>query len=342
MNAANYCARWARLAGLLLVIGANACSGENTPTAPPPGMIWVQGGTFRMGSASPLSSEHEGPPHQVRVDGFFLDRCEVTNADFEKFVAATGYVTTAEVAPRAEDILAQLPPGTPAPAAEDLVPGSVVFCEPPPGGGHLSWWNYVRGADWRHPEGPTSSIEGRGSHPVVHVSWDDANAYAKWAGKRLPSEAEWEFAARAGSDSEYIWGNTREVEGRYMANIFQGKFPIENTRADGFAATAPVGSFPPNAWGFHDMSGNVWEWTADWYRPDTYAMRAAAKLSVNPRGPESSYDPNEATVPKRTIRGGSFLCSDSYCRGYRPSARMASSADTGLCHTGFRCAKSAN
>ncbi|MCA8968755.1 MAG: formylglycine-generating enzyme family protein [Planctomycetes bacterium] len=303
-------------------------------------MIRLPGGTFVMGSDSALGGPDERPPHRVSVDAFWLDRHEVTNAQFSRFVEATGYVTTAEIAPRLDDVMAQLPPGTEPPPPEALVAGSLVFVEPPPGGGELSWWRFEKGADWRHPEGPDSSITSRMQHPVVHVSWDDANAYAKWAGKRLPTEAEWEYAARAGQHHEYVWGDTKVPNDTWMANIFQGHFPVENTKADGFDRTAPVESFAPNAWGFYDMSGNVWEWTADWYRPDTYAKRAESGIVKNPRGPQSSFDPNEPTVPKRTIRGGSFLCSDSYCRGYRPSARMKSSPDTGLCHTGFRCAVS--
>lgn len=308
-------------------------------------MLWIEGGTFVMGSNSELALPDEQPPHEVEVSGFFLDRHEVTNAEFARFVDATGYVTTAEKPPRVEDILAQMPAGTPAPPPETLVAGSLVFQKPPQGGGELSWWRFEQGADWRHPEGPKSSIAGRENHPVVHVSWDDANAYAKWAGKRLPTEAEWEFAARASGKTEYIWGDVKHPDGKEMANIFQGRFPVQNTRRDGFESTAPVGSFPPNALGLFDMSGNVWEWCSDWYRHDTYAQRAKASktdpsAARDPIGPKSSFDPREPTVPKRSMRGGSFLCSDSYCIGYRPSARMKSSPDTGLCHTGFRCARS--
>lgn len=293
------------------------------------GMVWIPGGTFVMGSAAGLPDE--APPHEVTVAGFWMDKTEVTNEQFQKFVEATGYVTVAERKPNPNDF-----PGAP---AEALVPGSVVFSPPPEDVGlenHFAWWKYVPGANWRHPEGPGSSIAGREKHPVVHVAWEDAAAYAKWAGKRLPNEAEWEHAARGGMHGQpYVWGASQPSSWKGTANIWQGRFPVENSTEDGFRATAPVGSYSTNGYGLYDMAGNVWEWCADWYRPDYYA--ASPRLS--PKGPDSSFDPNEPGMPKRVIRGGSYLCSDVYCSGYRPSARMKSAPDTGLSHTGFRCVK---
>jgi formylglycine-generating enzyme len=300
----------------------------------PEGMVWIPGGEFVMGSNDGLPDER--PPHRVRVSGYFLDATEVTNAQFRAFVEATGYVTTAERAPTVEEILAQSPPGTEPPPKELLVPGALVFDAKQENGW---WWKWQPGACWRKPDGVHALTPELDSHPVVQVSWDDAVAYAKWAGKRLPSEAEWEFAARGGLEGQrYGWGSEKHPGGRHMANIWQGTFPSRNTVADGFERTAPVRSFPSNGYGLHDMSGNVWEWTADWYRPDTYATTPEGTL--DPKGPSESFDPEEPQAKKRVTRGGSFLCSDDYCIGYRPSARMKSSADTGLFHTGFRCARS--
>jgi formylglycine-generating enzyme required for sulfatase activity len=308
--------------------------------AEPPGMVWIPGGVFTMGSADIHAQPDEMPPHQVRVEGFWMDQTEVTNAQFRAFVVATGYITTAEIPPDWEVLKKQLPPGTPKPPDEVLVASSLVFkatTHPVPLTDVTSWWAWVAGADWRHPEGPGSSIEGKDDHPVVHVSWDDAEAYAKWAGKRLPTEAQWEMAARGGlGGMAYVWGD--EPIDAQRANVWQGSFPHENTAADGFAMTAPVKSYPPNGYGLYDMAGNVWEWVADWYRPDTY-RRAADGEAVDPKGPDASFDPAEPTVPKRVNRGGSFLCHASYCAGYRPSARMKTSPDTSLSHMGFRCVK---
>ena len=293
------------------------------------GMVWIPGGTFQMGSEE--GQPDEKPVHEVTVEGFWMDQYELTNAEFEKFIKATGYVTIAERKPKQEDF-PDAPP-------EALVPGSIVFTPPPgdvPLHDHMAWWRYVPGANWRHPEGPDSTITGREKQPVVHVAWFDAVAYAKWAGKRLPTEAEWEFAARGGKEKlTYIWGNEKTPDGKWMANIWQGKFPNGNTLQDGFKSQSPVGSFPPNGYGLYDMAGNVWEWTTDWYMPDYYAKSP----KMNPQGPQESYDPNEPGVWKRITRGGSYLCTEAYCWGYRPAMRMKTSPDTGLNHTGFRCVR---
>jgi len=312
-----------------------------SPADGPPGMVWVGGGEFTMGTDSDLGWPDEKPAHRVRVDGFWMDEHEVTNAQFRAFVEATGYVTTAEKAPRLEEVMAQLPPGSPPPPKENLVPGSLVFT-PPAGRVNLDdvsqWWAWTPGANWQHPEGPGSSIEGRDDHPVVHVSWDDAVAYARWASKRLPTEAEWEFAARGGLDGQpYVWGNERPSDTQIHANIWQGEFPHQNTVKDGFARTAPVQSFLPNGYGLYDMAGNVWEWCADWYQRDLYRQRAGRGVVNNPAGPERSSDPVCPFTPMRVQRGGSFLCNDNYCSRYRPSARHGCSLDTGMSHVGFRC-----
>lgn len=316
------------------------------PTGPAPdGMIWIPGGEFTMGTDAKIGWPEEKPAHRVRVDGFWMDDTEVTNAAFQAFVTATGYVTTAEKAPSVEEILAQSPPGTPPPPPEDLVPGSLVF-SPPAADIDLQnfsqWWKWTPGANWRHPEGPNSDIDDRDPHPVVHVSWDDAMAYAKWAGKRLPTEAEWEFAARGGAEGQtYTWGDKPPSKAVFMANIWQGEFPRRNTAEDGYTGTAQVRSFPPNGYGLSDMAGNVWEWCGDWYDRGLYGSRAGGPVVVNPQGPERSYDPSRPFQPQRVQRGGSYLCNDSYCSRYRPSARHGGAPDTGMSHVGFRCAKAA-
>jgi formylglycine-generating enzyme required for sulfatase activity len=309
----------------------------------PPGMVWIPAGEFTMGSDAPDAWPDEGPPHRVFVDGFWMDKHEVTNAEFRRFVEATDYVTMAERRPDVEELLRQSPPGTPAPPEEDLVPGSLVFTPPErpvPLDDYTQWWKWTPGADWRHPEGAGSSIEGKDDHPVVHVSWDDAVAYASWAGKRLPTEAEWERAARGGLDGKrYVWGDEPPTEQAIFANIWQGHFPDRNTARDGFVRTAPVGSFSPNGFGLYDMAGNVWEWCADWYRRDLYRTRAG-QVAKDPSGPEQGQDVTRPYAPLRVQRGGSFLCNDAYCSRYRPSARHGCSPDTGMSHVGFRCAKS--
>lgn len=311
--------------------------------AAPEGMVWIPPGEFVMGGVGPYAKPDEFPQHRVRLDGFWISRAPVTNDEFAEFVRATGYVTTAEKAPTVEEVLAQCPPGTPPPPAEVLVAASLVFKQPDhavPLNNALIWWEWKAGADWRHPEGPDSSIEGRGHHPVVQVSWFDAQAYCTWAGGRLPTEAEWEYAARGGLDEkENVWGD--EPLNPEKCNIWQGQFPVTDTAQDGFSGTSPVGSFPTNGYGLVDMAGNVWEWVSDWYRPNTYAVDATNSVTVNPQGPSTSYDPQEPFTPKRVTRGGSFLCNDQYCSGYRPSARMKTSPDTSLAHTGFRCVRPA-
>jgi formylglycine-generating enzyme required for sulfatase activity len=309
-------------------------------------MVWVAGGEFTMGTDSDLGWPDEKPAHRVRVDGFWMDRTEVTNAQFAAFVKATGYTTTAEKPPDVEEILRQSPPGTPRPPKEKLVPGSLVFHKtdgPVDLRDYSQWWKWTPGACWRHPEGPDSSIEGRENHPVVQVSWDDAAAYARWAGKRLPTEAEWEFAARGGLDGKpYVWGDEPLSEAKPQCNIWQGKFPYRNTLKDGYERTAPVRSYEPNGYGLYDMAGNVWEWCSDWYDRGLYRNRAGRGVAVNPKGPERTTDPQRPFMPQRVQRGGSFLCNDSYCSRYRPSARHGCSPDTGMSHVGFRCVTTAD
>lgn len=307
----------------------------------PPGMVWIPGGTFRMGTTDLNRHFFDAPEHEVEVGGFWMDETEVTNEQFAAFVRATGYVTVAEQKPTLESIRAGLPPGSPDPPPEVLVPGSLVFT-PPPGpvpNHHGYWWKWVPGACWKHPEGPGSDIAGRMNHPVVHVAWPDAVAYAKWAGKRLPTEAEWEFAARGGLvGKKYVWGDEApDAGGQWRCNIWQGDFPHANSKADGYGRTAPVKSYPPNAFGLYDMAGNVWEWCSDWYRPDYYLHSPRR----NPIGPPSSFDPQEPNplAPKRVTRGGSFLCSDAFCSRYKPYGRGRDEVESGQSHVGFRCVK---
>jgi formylglycine-generating enzyme required for sulfatase activity len=328
---------WVLLAcavGLALAVFASMAWDPFGPPGPAPeGMVWVPGGYFLMGSEEPDFPDAR-PVHRVYVDGFWMDRTEVTNEQFERFVGATGYVTIAERKPDAKEF-----PGAP---PEKLVPGAGVFspegCPPADQCRECAvWWKYREGACWRHPEGPGSDLEGRAHHPVVHVSWEDAVAYARWAGKRLPTEAEWERAARGGLEGQrYYWGDERCPGGKWMANIWQGRFPVEDRGEDGFRGAAPVGSYPANAYGLSDMAGNVWEWCSDWYDPRYYQVSPER----NPQGPASSVDPDGGGEPKRVQRGGSFLCSDNYCRRYMAGARGQGEPRTGLSHTGFRCARS--
>jgi formylglycine-generating enzyme len=318
-----------------------------TPAPSPAGMVWISGGEFAMGATEPPAADEVGmqaasdarPIHRVYVDGFWMDKTDVTNEKFARFVKATGYVTVAERKPRAEDF-----PGAP---AKNLVAGSVVFSAPDhpvPLNNHYQWWAYVKGADWRHPEGSTSSIKGRENYPVVQVAYEDALAYAKWAGKRLPTEAEWEFAARGGLAGKlYPWGNQLQQSGKWMANTHQGHFPDTDTGADGYAGIAPVAKFPPNGYGLYDMAGNVWQWTGDWYRPDYYQQLAATgAVTRNPQGPDTPYDPAEPTEKKKVHRGGSFLCTDQYCSRYIVGTRGKGETSTGTNHLGFRCVEPVN
>jgi formylglycine-generating enzyme len=312
------------------------------PGLPPAGMVWIPGGEFSMGANDPpdmnevgmKATEDARPVHRVYVDGFFMDKTDVTNAQFAAFVKATGYVTIAERKPRQEDY--------PTAPPENLVAGSVVFAapnHPVPLTDHFQWWTYVPGANWRHPRGPGSDLKGRDNDPVVQVSYPDAEAYAKWAGKRLPTEAEWEFAARGGlSGKPFVWGDTFRPDGKWMANTHQGHFPDHDSGDDGYVGIAPVAKFPPNGYGLYDMAGNVWQWTSDWYRPDYYEQLASAGgVTKNPQGPASSYDPAEPDQPKKVQRGGSFLCTDQYCSRYIVGTRGKGELTTGTNHLGFRC-----
>jgi formylglycine-generating enzyme len=314
------------------------------PEAPPNGMVWIPGGEFSMGAQRSESlnavgmqaTEDSRPIHRVYVDGFWMDRSDVTNAEFARFVKATHYVTVAERKPKPEDF-----PGAP---PENLVAGAVVFSPPDHMvslNNHYQWWSYVHGANWRHPEGPKSSLTGRDNFPVVDVAYEDAAAYAKWAGKRLPTEAEWEFAARGGLTGKlYVWGDEFRPGGKWMANTHQGQFPVQDTGDDGHIGVSEVDLFPPNGYGLYDMAGNVWQWTSDRYRPDYYAQLAASGgVTKNPQGPNDSYDPSEPDIDKRVQRGGSFLCTDQYCSRYMVGTRGKGEVSTGTNHLGFRCVK---
>jgi formylglycine-generating enzyme required for sulfatase activity len=313
-------------------------SGDTSVT----GMVFIKGGTFMMGGDNNQASPDEFPKHKVKVDDFWIDATEVTNAQFQKFVDATHYITTAEKKPDWDEMKATLPPGTPKPPDSLLVAASLVFRQtsgPVDLDDYGQWWGWVKGADWKHPEGPNSSIKGKENYPVVQVSWYDAMAYCKWAGKRLPTEAEWEFAARGGLENNiYPWGNESVNVGKAKANSWGGKFPYYNDKKDNYTGSAPVKSFLPNGYGLYDMAGNVWEWCNDWYDANYYNTFGNS-IAINPKGPAKSYDPEDTYTPKRSLRGGSFLCNDSYCSGYRVARRMKSSPDTGLEHTGFRCVK---
>ncbi|MBF9255693.1 formylglycine-generating enzyme family protein [Pontibacter sp. 172403-2] len=306
-------------------------------------MVWIEGGSFGMGATDAEGRRDEYPAHKVKLDGFWMDATEVTNAQFAAFVTATGYTTVAERKPDWEELKKQLPPGMPKPADELLVAASLTFSQPNhpvPLNDASQWWSWTPGASWRHPQGPQSDIKGKENFPVTQVAWEDAAAYASWAGKRLPTEAEWEYAARAGlKDKRYPWGDEDVEAGKPKANTWQGSFPVLDERWDGFSGASPVKSFNPNAYGLYDMAGNVWEWVADWYTEDYY-QTLAGKVSENPRGPAESFDPQEPTVPKKVTRGGSFMCNASYCKGYRVTSKMKSSPDTGLENTGFRCVAS--
>jgi formylglycine-generating enzyme len=296
-------------------------------------MIFIPGGTFVIGSDKHY--QEEAPAHTISVDGVWMDKYVITNQDFERFVEETNHVTLAERPPRAEDYPGAKP--------EMLRAASVVF-QKPHGPvdlrNHYNWWTYVPAADWRHPEGPNSSIKHRMQHPVVHVAYEDAEAYANWTGKELPTEAEWEFAARGGLDgATYAWGEEFAPNGKHMANTWQGEFPWQNLLTDGYEGTAPVGQFPPNGYGLYDMIGNVWEWTTDWYAPHHPNQQSCCSGAVARGGSrEQSSDPAmpDIKIPRKVIKGGSFLCAPNYCRRYRPAARMAQPIDTSTCHVGIR------
>lgn len=300
----------------------------------PKNTVWIPGGTFWMGSEEYYPEER--PVHQVRVDGFFMDEHPVTVAEFRRFVKDTGYVTGAEMPPRPEDY-----PGA---DPDLLVPGSLVFTSPPgpvPLDDYRGWWTWTPAASWRHPEGPGSDVAGRERHPVTHVSYFDAVTYAQWAGKDLPTEAEWEFAARGGLDrARFVWGDEFSSSGRHRANTWQGRFPWENTAEDGYLGTSPVGSFRPNGYGLVDMAGNVWEWTADFFTPHHGADEhdtAPAHACCAPAAPHTGVQDQPADYPRRVIKGGSHLCAPNYCLRYRPAARQGESVETSTCHLGFRC-----
>ena len=312
----------------------------------PPSMVWIPGGEFSMGavmngngsSEMPMASNDAEPVHRVFVDGFWMDKTTVTNEEFEKFVRATGYVTIAERTPTKEEF--------PTAPAENLVAGSVVFAPTDhevPLTDHFQWWTYVKGANWRKPKGPESDIKGKEKYPVVQIAYPDAEAYAKWAGKRLPTEAEFEFAARGGLEGKtFVWGDEFRPGGKWMANTWQGKFPVKDAGEDGYAGIAPVAQFPANGYGLYDMAGNVWQWCSDWYRSDYYAQLAkAGGLTNNPKGPDTPFDPSEPNEKKRVHRGGSFLCNDQYCSRYIVGTRGKGEVNTGTNHLGFRCVKDA-
>jgi sulfatase modifying factor 1 len=300
--------------------------------APAKDMVWIPGGTFLMGSDHHYPEE--APARDATVAAFWMDKYLVTNADFTRFTDATGYVTVAERVPDAALYPGALP--------HMLVAGSVVFRQPTLRvdlRNYHNWWTYIPGANWRHPEGPASTLKDREDHPAVHVAYEDVEAYAEWAGKEVPAEAEWEFAARGGLEGAvYAWGNEFAPNGKMMANVWQGEFPLQNLLVDGFERTSPVGAFPANGYGLYDMTGNVWEWTCDWFlqpRPAKACCSGTAKGDAR----EKSYDPQtpEIRIPRKVLKGGSFLCAANYCLRYRPAARIAQQVDTGTCHQGFRC-----
>ncbi len=305
-------------------------------------MAYIPAGEFSMGASDKEGRPDEYPQHKVKISAFWMDKTEVTNSSFAKFVKATGYITTAERKPDWEELKKQLPEGTPKPPDSVLIAASLIFSAPKKVNNlndASQWWAWKKGADWKHPQGPKSDIIGKDNYPVVHISWDDAQAYCKWAGKRLPTEAEWEYASRGGlKDALYPWGDEDIEKGKPKANTWQGNFPIRNTNWDAYAQLAPIKQFKANGYGLYDMAGNVWEWCSDWYRPDFYEKQTG--ITQNPLGPADSYDPMEPSVPKKVVRGGSFMCNASYCKGYRVTSRMKTSKDTSLAHTGFRCVSS--
>lgn len=312
----------------------------------PKGMIWIPAGEFAMGGVGQEARADEFPVHDVKLDGFWMDETEVTNAGFNTFFRSTRYITTAEKKPEWSQLKAQLPPGTPKPPDSALVAGAMVFYMtdgPVPLDNYANWWRYVKGASWKIPQGDGQSIlldKKAQNHPVTQVSWFDAEAYAKWAGKRLPTETEWEYASRGGVEGKrFTWGNEPPSEHNKPANLWQGAFPYEKKAADGYFLTAPVKSYAANGFGLYDMIGNVWEWCADWYKNDIYES-GKNTVKMNPKGPAKGYDPDDPYMQKKVVRGGSFLCTEEYCASYRPSARMKTDPYSGENHTGFRCVMS--
>ena len=309
----------------------------------PKGMVWVPGAEFKQGAVTQdkMAMDHEKPAIEVVVDGFFIDATEVTNKEFAIFVEETGYVTVAERGIEWEELKKQVPEGTPKPHDSILQPGSLTFKKSKSPVANLydfsQWWNWTIGANWRHPNGPKSSIKGQENYPVVQVAYEDALAYCEWAGRRLPTEAEWELASRAGSyGTIYNWGNDVDILST-KANTWEGDFPVNNSKADGFELRAPVKSYPPNNYGIYDMAGNVWEWTSDWYNGNYYKeIKNSNTTLINPSGASTPFTSNNPLAREKVIKGGSFLCSASYCASYRVSARMGSSMDSALEHTGFR------
>jgi sulfatase modifying factor 1 len=344
-SATNFCSF---LGVVLIFIGLQSCKPREVPIEGdgihgPKNMIWLPSGEFIMGSNSRMAKPNEKPEHKVRINGFWMDKTDVTNAQFAAFVKETGYVTTAERKPTWESLKVQLPPGTPKPADSKMIPGAMVFTgtsKPVPLDDWSQWWTFKPGANWRHPQGPGSNIKGKEDYPVVQVSYEDALAYAKWAGKRLPTEAEWEYAARGGlNQKDYTWGDEFKPRGKTMANTFAGEqFPVVDPHYASKIGTSKVCSYPTNGYGLCDMAGNVWQWVSDWYRADGFS----AQKEVNPQGPAESFDPYDhyapANAPKRVIRGGSFLCDENFCTSYRPSARRGVDPYNPMSHIGFRLA----
>ena len=311
-------------------------------------MVWIEGGIFQMGASENdnMALTHEKPSHTVKVNGFYMDETEVTNKQFSEFIKATGYITTAERPIDWDIIKMQLPPGTQRPHDSILMPGSLLFKKTTESVPNLydfsQWWKWSIGANWKEPEGKGSNIVGKENYPVVHVSYEDAIAYCNWSGKRLPTEAEWEYAARGGKKNKiYFWGNLSNSLHQYV-NSWEGEFPVENIIKDGFEKSAPVKSFPPNNYGLYEISGNVWEWTSDWYNLNYYVQCKKNNITDNPIGANKAYNPNNPYIDEKIIRGGSFLCNASYCASYRVSSRMATDPNTSLEHLGFRTVKVKN
>jgi len=327
---------------LLACSSRSSSDEENAIGDKPGGMVFIKGGQFTMGTDDKESYDHERPAHLVSVNSFWIDETEVTNAQYEEFIKATGYVTVAEMKPDWEELKKQVSPGTLPPPDSLMQAGSLVFhapTEPVMLNDYTQWWEWKKGVNWRHPDGPDSDISGKANYPVVHIAYEDALAFAKWKGKRLPTEAEWEYASRGGKQERYVWGEEVAPQGKFMANTFQGSFPVKNLVEDGFESASPVKSFPPNNYGLYDMIGNVWEWTSDWYDANYFQTLARNAITENPKGPNKSYDPQDPFAMKRVTKGGSFLCASNYCVNYRPSARQATAFDSGQSHIGFRCVK---